>query len=352
MELNNKIELTIGAMLNIRAGAINEKDKCPISIIDINKWEWAQGVGMYGLYRYCEASGDKERIAFLKEWYRARISEGLPEKSVNCCAPLLPLTFMHDDKKEYLDMIEEFAEWLMNDLARTEEGGFTHSGTGVVCTGELWDDTLFMAVLFLARAGVIFGRQDWIDETKRQFLLHIKYLTDLKTGLFYHGWSFNRLDHFAGALWGRGNAWLTVAIPDYIDILGDKLEAPVKSILLSSLARQIDALKKYQDECGGWHTLVNEPESYVEMSATSGFCYGILKSVRMGYVGKEYLEVGERGLASLLSNIDDSGALQNVSYGTALKDNLDYYRNIKITPMTYGQALAVLAMSEGMKVTK
>ena len=120
----------------------------------------------------------------------------------------------------------------------------------------------------------------------------------------------------------------------------------------SSLARQIEALKKYQDECGGWHTLVNEPESYVEMSATSGFCYGILKSVRMGYVGKEYLEVGERGLASLLSNIDEGGAVQNVSYGTALKDNLDYYRNIKITPMTYGQALAVLAMSEGMKVTK
>ena len=352
MELNNKIELTIGAMLDIRAGAINEKDKCPISIIDIIKWEWAQGVGMYGLYRYCEASGDKERIEFLKEWYRARISEGLPEKSINCCAPLLPLTFMHEDKKEYLDMIEEFAEWLMNDLERTEEGGFTHSGTGVVCTGELWDDTLFMAVLFLARAGVIFGRQDWIDETKRQFLLHIKYLTDLKTGLFYHGWSFNRLDHFAGALWGRGNAWLTVAIPDYIDILGDKLDAPVKSILLSSLARQIEALKKYQDECGGWHTLVNEPESYVEMSATSGFCYGILKSVRMGYVGKEYLEVGKLGLASLLSNIDEGGAVQNVSYGTALKDNLDYYRNIKITPMTYGQALAVLAMSEGMKVTK
>ena len=352
MELNKKIDLTIGAMLNIRAGAINEKDKCPISIIDINKWEWAQGVGMYGLYRFCEASGDTERIAFLKEWYRKRIAEGLPEKSINCCAPLLPLTFMHENKKEYLDMIEEFAEWLMNDLERTEEGGFTHSGTGVVCTSELWDDTLFMAVLFLARAGMIFDRQDWIDETKRQFLLHIKYLTDLKTGLFYHGWSFNRLDHFAGALWGRGNAWLTVAIPDYIDILGDRLEAPVKDVLLSSLARQIEALKRYQDECGGWHTLVNEPESYIEMSATSGFCYGILKSVRMGYVGKEYLEVGERGLASLLENIDEGGVVQNVSYGTALKDNLDYYRNIKITPMTYGQALAVLAMSEGMKVKK
>lgn len=350
MELKNKIDSTIGAMLNIRAGAINEKDKCPISIIDINKWEWAQGVGMYGLYRFCEASGDKARLSFLKDWYSARISEGLPEKSVNCCAPLLTLTFIHEGKQEYLDIIEEFAEWLMNDLVRTEEGGFTHSGTGVVCSGELWDDTLFMAVLFLARAGIIFDRRDWIDETKRQFLLHIKYLTELKTGLFYHGWSFNRLDHFAGALWGRGNAWLTVAIPDYIDILADKLEAPVKDVLLSSLGRQIEALANYQDESGGWHTLVNEKESYLEMSATAGFCYGILKSVRMGYVDNRYLEVGMRGLKSLTDNIDEDGVVHNVSYGTALKDNLDYYRNIRITPMTYGQALAVLAMSEGVKV--
>lgn len=348
MKLNEKINLTIEAMLNIGGGAINEK--CPISIIDINKWEWAQGVGMYGLYRYCEVTHDEERLAFLKSWYKERIAEGLPERSVNYCAPLLTLSFIHDGKKEYLDLMRESAEWLMYELERTCEGGFTHSGTGAFCQSELWDDTLFMAVLFLARAGVIFNRPDWIDESKRQFLLHIKYLTDLKTGLFYHGWSFTRCDHFAGALWGRGNAWLTVAIPDYIDILGDRLEWAVKELLLTSLARQIEALKKYQDKCGGWHTLVNEEDSYLEMSATSGFCYGILKSVRLGYVSKDYLECGTSALRCLCDNVDEGGVVQNVSYGTALKDNLDYYRNIRITPMTYGQALAVLAMSEGAKI--
>ena len=348
MDLKSKMNLVIEAMTNIGGGAINEK--CPISIIDINKWEWAQGVGMYGLYRYYEVSGDEARLSYLKQWYEKRIAEGLPEKSINSCAPLLTLTFIHENSRNYLDTIEEFALWLMQDLERTEEGGFTHSGTGVVCTSELWDDTLFMAVLFLARAGIVLGREDFIDESKRQFLLHIKYLTELKSGLFYHGWSFTRRDHFAGALWGRGNAWLTVAIPDYIDILGDRLEPSVKAILLSSLSRQISALADCQSECGGWHTLLDDPESYVEMSATSGFLYGILKSVRLGYVEKKYLGCGLRALDSLLSNIDEEGIVQNVSYGTALKDNLDYYRNIKITPMTYGQALAVLGLSEGMKV--
>ena len=33
MELNKKIDLTIGAMLNIRAGAINEKDNEKIFVI-------------------------------------------------------------------------------------------------------------------------------------------------------------------------------------------------------------------------------------------------------------------------------------------------------------------------------
>ena len=31
---------------------------CPIGIIDIENWEWPQGVGMYGMYKYYKELGE------------------------------------------------------------------------------------------------------------------------------------------------------------------------------------------------------------------------------------------------------------------------------------------------------
>lgn len=61
-------------------------------------------------------------------------------------------------------------------------------------------------VLPLAKIGKVLNRPHYVEEAKRQFLLHIKYLFDTKTGLFFHGWTFEDGGHnFANALWGRGN---------------------------------------------------------------------------------------------------------------------------------------------------
>ena len=344
--MNRKIDKVIDRMINIGAGALDES--CPISIIDINKWEWAQGVGLYGMYRYYEVSGDKSLLDFMRKWYDKRISEGLPEKCVNTIAPLLPLTYIHGNKKEYLDLMYEWADWLYREHPRTLEGGITHTVSGVSLTGQLWDDTLFMAVLFLARAGIIFNKKEWLDETKKQFLVHLKYLTDKKTGLMFHGWSFERRDHFSAALWGRGNCWLTVGIPDYIDIMEGHLEGFVKDMLVSAYAMQVEALKDCQEETGEWHTLLDDKTSYIEISATAGFCYGIYKGVRKGYIGKEYLPTARRALDAVIRNIAEDGTVLNVSYGTGICKTLKEYKEIEITPMTYGQALAVLCMSESM----
>ena len=35
-----------------------------------------------------------------------------------------------------------------------------------------------MTVLFLLKAGKVFGKEEYVDEAKYQFLFHIKYLQD------------------------------------------------------------------------------------------------------------------------------------------------------------------------------
>ena len=113
----------------------------------------------------------------------------------------------------------------MECIPRTREGGFQHVTSangdrqGVrLNESEMWIDTLFMTVLFLNRMGQKYGKQEWIDESIKQVLMHIKYLYDTHTGLFFHGWSFNRMDNFGGVFWCRGNSWFTLGILDYLDM--------------------------------------------------------------------------------------------------------------------------------------
>ena len=142
--------------------------------------------------------------------------------------------------------------------------------------------------------GTLTKNDTYIQESIRQFLVHLKYLTDPVTGLFFHGFNFDGMHHYAGALWGRGNAWYTAGLVDYLDIVD--LPDGVKWFLISSLERQASALMKYQDESGMWHTLINDPDSYLESSATAGFSYGLLKAARMGYIDKKYADKGFGGL--------------------------------------------------------
>ncbi|GAA3330706.1 hypothetical protein GCM10020331_084340 [Ectobacillus funiculus] len=43
---------------------------------------------------------------------------------------------------------------------------------------------------------------------------------------------------------------------------------------------------------GLWHTLLNDPSSYVEASCTAGFAFGTLKAIRKRHVDKKIFEYG------------------------------------------------------------
>lgn len=326
-------------------------EECPISIIDMEAWEWAQGVGLYGMLKYYQATGEQATLNRLTAWFEANFKKGLPEKNINTMCPLLTLAFVYEytNDARYLAVCTEWAAWLTETMHRTPENGFPHLVSGYGETNDLWDDTLYMAVLFLAKMGRLLNRQDYIDESVRQFLLHIKYLIDPKTGLFFHGWTFDGRHHFGEALWGRGNCWYTAGLVDYLDIVG-KCGGGTKLFLLDTLRAQVDALAPLQAQSGMWHTLLNEPDSYEETSATAGFAYGILKAVRMGYLPAAYREMGERALTAVARSVAEDGTVQGVSYGTGVSNQLESYRTVPLCPMMYGQALAALAFVEGMQL--
>ena len=96
-----------------------------------------------------------------------------------------------------------------------------------------------------------------------------------------------------------------------------------------------------------WHTLIDDPTSYVESSATCGFAYGILKGVNTGLLAEQYRQIAHKALHPILGYIGSDGVVQQVSYGTPMgRETKDFYKNIPLRQMPYGQALAMLFLIE------
>lgn len=255
------------------------------------------------------------------------------------------------------------------DLPRTRYGGMQHITYLETNHNQLWDDTLMMTVLPLAKIGLVLNRPHYVEEAKRQFLLHIKYLSDPTTGLWFHGWTFENSDsagegggkgkvghNFARARWARGNSWITIAIPEFLSLLDLSScplppNDPIRTHLLSTLTAQCLALTQHQDAPTGlWRTLLDVDDSYLESSATAGFAYGMLLALRKRYlVGPEYEEVAVRAIKAVLGQIDEQGELRNTSFGTGMGGTLQFYKDIKRTSMPYGQAMAIMALGEFLR---
>ncbi|PSR80140.1 Six-hairpin glycosidase-like protein [Coniella lustricola] len=345
-----------------------------------NDWEWTHGIGLYGIWQYYSLTSDAAYLSIIESWFADRFAAGGTTKNINTMAVFLTLAYVYEETRNetYLPWLDSWGEWAYRDLERTRFGGMQHVTYVSLHEQQLWDDTLMMTVLPLAKIGLVLNRPHYVHEAKRQFLLHIQYLFDPKTGLFFHGWQFNKgakrgLGHnFAEARWARGNSWLTIAIPEFIEMLDlDVQTDPIGMHLKAVLEAQCDALAELQTDSGLWCTLLDIPESdgsYVEASATAGFAYGILKGRRKRYLEDDeayaseavaarwrglglsrYGAVASKAIDAVIANVDDKGELLNTSFGTAMGDTLQHYKDIPVTSMPYGQAMAIMALVESLK---
>lgn len=358
-DVHGKIKLLIDGMVNIKDKTgeflLKLDDGRVIDTKGWNDWEWTHGIGLYGIWQYYELTGDNKCLSIIEDWFAARFAAGGTTKNINTMAVFLTLAYVYERTKNpnYVPWLDSWGEWAYRDLERTRFGGMQHVTYVSLHEQQLWDDTLMMTVLPLAKIGLVLERPHYVAEAKKQFLLHLQYLFDVKTGLFFHGWEFTgqpgtvgagpQGHHFAEAKWARGNSWLTIVIPEFLELLHlDVTTDPLGIHLRDVLEAQCSALASLQAESGMWRTLLDVPESegsYVEASATAGFTFGILKARRKRYLDPSrafsameacdgqrlkaakpgfYDEVGLKAVKAVLDNVDAGGELLNTSFGTAM----------------------------------
>ena len=189
---------------------------------------------------------------------------------------------------------------------RTPDGGFWHRAP--TYPDQMWLDGIFMVDVFYAQYTATFEPHNntaW-DDITLQFRLVEQHTRNASTGLLYHGFDASGravwADEETGAspyVWSRAVGWYMMALADCLDYWPKQHVG--RRALLGYFRELAEGVVKAQDEeSGNWYLLL-DPElegregNYIESSGTAMFVYGLLKGVRMGYLGKEYSKSAAKG---------------------------------------------------------
>lgn len=307
-------------------------------------WQWDQGVCLYGLSKAYEKTGEKSIVEFIKRWIDYHLEDVMFGYSINTTAPLLgimKLLEIEPGNERYEKICASFAEWCISEEPRCDRGVFEHTCTVNKYDNQVWADTLFMGCIFLVKWGIYTNNKLYIKEAVRQFKLHYELLGDKETGLMYHGYDCNDRTR-KGVLWGRGNGWFAVAAPDVLGMLPKDIEG--YDTIMNDWKKMLEAMIEFQRPDGGWSTVVNRKDTYLEMSVTAAFAYSLNKTAELGIGDEKYIVAGKKSLECLMKNIDEQGNVLNGSLGTCVMEDYKKYNDILCGYTCFTQGLAMMAL--------
>jgi len=318
-------------------------------------WDWPCGVAYYGVSAAYENTKKEEYLNLLRERVDELINLGVPDAwTVNACAMGHCLITLYEatGEQKYWDLVMSKVNYIQKDALRFGDKVLQHTVSPENTFPEqAWADTLFMAAFVLLRVGIILEDEEMINDAINQWYWHIKYLQNLETGFYYHGYNNITKDHMSGVYWGRANAWAAYTMSQISKKLKKCYIYPRFIDVAGSLNEQLAALKAVQTENGLWRTVLDDPDSYEEVSASAGIAAAMLE--RGNPLHSKYINKSIKGL---LENVSADGKVMNVSGGTAVMNNKEAYREISRDWIQgWGQGLALAffsALLESDKITK
>lgn len=317
-------------------------------------FNWGEGVQMMGLMRAARAARNPRYADYVEQW--ARIFEPQPlEKLLNLgsyvtpnsrpgyCgywSPAAAILYLYQDRRgpEHLKLARDVADFIRTKAERSPEGGLGHW----LGSHQLWVDTVFMAAPLLSALGQMEKKPEYIDDAAHQVIVHTRHLQEASSGLIYHMYDWQTGTHSDG-YWGRGNGWVLMSIADTLEVMDRR--NPRHAELASIADRLAKGIVKTQDANGLWHTVLDDPASYIETSATAMFTYGMLKLIRLNVLPVDYRAPALKGWRAINEGYVKDGVVVGVSAGTDPK-GVDSYRTKAVGSQTWGTGAYLLAATE------
>jgi len=239
----------------------------------------------------------------------------------------------------YLKRIEAFLER----HPRFEDGSYYRPGKG------LMTDDPYMTVPFLVRRAHLRARVADYDAAAVQLLGAHKRTYDSERGLLRHMWSV-KTKQPAGEFWGRANGWMVLA---YVELLSGLPEGhPARNEVLVRFRELMSGLRRHQDPAGGWHQLLDHPESWIETSCTGMFVYGFARGVAEGWLDGSFASDAWRGWSALQTKVLSDGDLSDVCGSTDVGDVAYYLARPRLQGDLHGFGSFLLAGAEMVRLER
>jgi rhamnogalacturonyl hydrolase YesR len=213
----------------------------------------------------------------------------------------------------------------------------------------LWIDDLYMSCPFLIRRARQTGQSALLDDAAKQMLGFARRQQDAD-GLWFHAGyvAENRRSLFK---WGRANGWAMVTAVEILSAMPD--DHPARAGIIGNLLKHVNAVKALQKPSGLWPQVVDHPELWDETSSSCMFSYAMARGARRGFIPKENLEVAKKAFAGVMKNVAPNGDVLEVSEGTGIGENLEFYANRK-RPVNdhHGPGPVMMAGAELLEIEK
>ncbi|MGD0869153.1 MAG: glycoside hydrolase family 88 protein [Bryobacteraceae bacterium] len=346
--------------LQIPPGLTSVADHLIGTAVEAYPFNWGEGVQMMGLMRAACAAHDTRYADYVEKWARIYEAQDIqtlldigpsasnPARRGYCghWSPATAVFYLYQDRRkpEHLKLAQGVAGFIETGAERSPDGGLGHwQGSH-----QLWVDTLYMACPLLSGLGQIENRPEYIQDAANQIVVHARHLQDEKTGLIYHMWDWQTGTHSAG-FWGRGDGWVLMSLAETMEVMNQR---DPKYQELASIARKLArGLESTQDADGLWHTVLDDPKSYPECSATAMFSYGLLKLVRLRVLPPAYNTRALKAWRAINDRYVKDGLVIGVSAGTS-PQGTDGYRRMPVGTETWGTGAYLLAASEVVRNPK
>ncbi|MBC8145680.1 MAG: glycoside hydrolase family 88 protein [bacterium] len=304
--------------------------------------DWGQSLLAYGLLAAAEC-GNRDAHEYLRRWLTYHLGAGV---HVTYFVGSWSIGLLYPD---VIERFPEFAMPLRNVATAIDEhirSKAIRNGRGVILHNvdlpHVYVDTVYYTAPVLAKLGRALGRDDWRDDAMSQLRAHMQILRDPSSGFSIHC-EENLSGHRSSGAWARGNGWIAMTCGELLaELPHDSLERREIGAILIELATM---LIPYQTDSGLWRTIINDPTSYEETSASAMFLFGLLRGRHHGVLPATFDEPIARCTEGLLRNIDDDGRFVGCSEGT-WPGTIEYYKSLACGEWWWGTGALLLALRE------
>lgn len=301
--------------------------------LNYRRWDWGEGVAQYALLRAGVVLNEPTYLDEVKAFMRQ--NSDLVPRRIDEIMPSLAAVLLHKETGDQLPLeLALRVATMLETHPRSHHGAYTASRVRTV-----WVDYLFETAPYLWHLSAATGDSRYEEWAIDQTLAYLMSCWNPKERLFHHVY-YDATHSPNPSLWGRANGWTALGLVEMLALVPrNRGLTPMLSRILGFLVERLASL---QDESGHWHTVLDDPATYLETSTSAMISLAMRRGVRDGWVDQSYLVSANRAWDAVVREIDLNGNVLGVSAETPPGD-AEYYQAIELGVYPWGQGFALLA---------